>query len=54
MTVAVTAGSSLIVLSVEIEIKEFEQTSLYDCMSESSNHVIQIVPFKSSLDFKTK
>ena len=51
MAIAVAASSSLIILSVEIEIKEF---NLYDNMFGSSNCIMQIVLRKSLLNFKTE
>ena len=54
MTIAAAASSLLIALSVEIEIKEFKWTSLYNTMFESSKRIMQIVLCKSLLDFKTE
>ena len=54
MTIVAAGTSSLIELSVGIEIKKDKWTSLCDNMLKSSNRIIQIVPCKSSLDFKTE
>ena len=51
MAIAVAASSSLIILSVEIEFKEF---GLYGNMFGSSNCFMQIVLCKSLLNFKAE